>query len=78
MSNWLNRPSFSTKKTPARKIANSLANKDLSPKRIEKELGSNIGEIKINLGEQQAIFDQGIWKPGKIYHLYLLVITYLI
>lgn len=65
MPNWLNKTTFSPKKTPTRKASSSLASKDLSPRRIEKELGPNIGEIRICLGDQQAVFDGGIWVPGK-------------
>ncbi|XP_011306984.1 protein chibby homolog 1 [Fopius arisanus] len=59
---------FSPKKTPIRKASISLANKDLSPKRIERELGSDIGSIRIRLGEQEATFDGGNWIPetGKV------------
>lgn len=59
---------FSPKKTPQRKVSISLATKDLSPKRIEKELGPDIGQIRLRLGDQQATFDGGTWIPesGKI------------
>ena len=57
---------FSPKKTPTRRAGVFLANKDLSPKRIEKELGPNVGPIRLKLGEQEAIFDAGLWIPGKI------------
>lgn len=59
---------FSPKRTPTRKASVSLANKDLSPKRIERELGPEVGPIKLRLGEQEATFDSGIWIPqtGKI------------
>lgn len=57
---------FSPKKTPARKVGVFLANKDLSPKRIEKELGPNIGPIHLKLGDQEAVFESGLWIPGKI------------
>ncbi|XP_015122757.1 protein chibby homolog 1 [Diachasma alloeum] len=59
---------FSPKKTPIRKASVSLANKDLSPKRIERELGPDIGAIRIRLGEQEATFDGGNWIPetGKV------------
>ena len=60
---------FSPKKTPTRKASVSLANKDLSPKRLEKELGPDIGQIRISLGEQQAVFENGMWIPGKIYKI---------
>ncbi|OXU30860.1 hypothetical protein TSAR_001330 [Trichomalopsis sarcophagae] len=68
MPHWLNKTSFSPKKTPTRKASVSLSSKDLSPKRIEKELGPNIGEIRICLGDQQAVFDGGLWVPesGKV------------
>ncbi|XP_014209437.1 protein chibby homolog 1 [Copidosoma floridanum] len=68
MPNWLNKTSFSPKKTPTRKASVSLASKDLSQKRIEKELGPNVGEIRICLGDQQAVFDGGLWIPetGKV------------
>lgn len=40
----------------------------MSPKRIEKELGPDIGQIRLRLGDQQATFDGGTWIPesGKI------------
>ncbi|XP_008556750.1 protein chibby homolog 1 [Microplitis demolitor] len=59
---------FSPKKTPLRKAPTSLANRDLSPKRIERELGPEIGPIKIRLGDHEAVFDGGTWIPdsGKI------------
>lgn len=55
---------FSPKKTPLRKASISLANKDLSPKRIERELGPDVGPIRLRLGDQEATFDSGIWIPG--------------
>lgn len=55
---------FSPKKTPLRKAPTSLANRDLSPKRIERELGPEIGPIKIRLGDHEAVFDGGTWIPG--------------
>ncbi|XP_029041801.1 beta catenin antagonist chibby [Osmia lignaria lignaria] len=59
---------FSPKKTPTRKAGIFLANKDFSPKRIEKELGPNIGPIRLKLGEQETVFESGVWIPesGKI------------
>ncbi|KAK0085833.1 hypothetical protein PV325_004360 [Microctonus aethiopoides] len=59
---------FSPKKTPLRKASISLANKDLSPKRIERELGPDVGPIRLRLGDQEATFDSGIWIPesGKV------------
>ncbi|KAK0168461.1 hypothetical protein PV327_002258 [Microctonus hyperodae] len=59
---------FSPKKTPLRKASISLANKDLSPKRIERELGPDVGPIRLRLGDQEATFDNGIWIPesGKV------------
>ncbi|XP_043282564.1 protein chibby homolog 1 [Venturia canescens] len=54
---------FSPKKIPTRKADVSLANKDLSPKRIERELGPDIGPIKLRLGDQEATFDEGLWIP---------------
>ncbi|XP_048510047.1 protein chibby homolog 1 [Athalia rosae] len=59
---------FSPKKTPTRKAFVSLANKDLSPKRIEKELGPDVGPIRLRLGDQEAVFDSGQWIPetGKV------------
>lgn len=45
-----------------------LANKNFSPKRIEKELGPNIGPIRLKLGDQETVFESGSWIPesGKI------------
>ncbi|KAH0945684.1 hypothetical protein HN011_005224 [Eciton burchellii] len=59
---------FSPKKTPTRKAAIFLANKNLSPKRIERELGPEVGPIRLRLGDQEAIFESGVWIPesGKI------------
>ncbi|XP_017767244.1 PREDICTED: protein chibby homolog 1 isoform X2 [Eufriesea mexicana] len=59
---------FSPKKTPTRKVGVFLANKDFSPKRIEKELGPNIGPIRLKLGDQETVFESGSWIPesGKI------------
>ncbi|XP_014472634.1 PREDICTED: protein chibby homolog 1 [Dinoponera quadriceps] len=59
---------FSPKKTPTRKASVFLANKNLSPKRIEKELGAEVGPIRIHLGDQEAVFESGIWIPesGKV------------
>lgn len=54
---------FSPKKTPTRKAFVSLVNKDLSPKRIEKELGPDVGPIRLRLGDQEAVFDSGQWIP---------------
>ncbi|XP_054008829.1 protein chibby homolog 1 [Hylaeus anthracinus] len=54
---------FSPKKTPTRKAGVFLANKDLSPKRIEKELGPNVGPIRLKLGDQEAVFESGLWIP---------------
>lgn len=55
---------FSPKKTPTRKASTFLMNKDLSPRRIEKELGPDIGSIRIRLGDQEAVFENGLWIPG--------------
>lgn len=71
MTNWLNKPNFSPKKTPTRKATVSLASKDLSPKRIEKELGPNVGEIRICLGDQQAVFESGLWVPGILISIFI-------
>ncbi|CAK9834426.1 Protein chibby homolog 1 [Anthophora retusa] len=59
---------FSPKKTPSRKAGISLANKDFNSKSIEKELGLNIGPIRLKLGDQETIFEAGSWIPesGKI------------
>lgn len=58
---------FSPKKTPTRK-ALAFLNKNLSPKRIEKELGPEVGPIRLRLGDQEAIFEAGLWIPesGKV------------
>ncbi|XP_043252465.1 protein chibby homolog 1 [Colletes gigas] len=59
---------FSPKKTPTRKVGVFLINKDLSPKRIEKELGPNVGPIRLKLGDHETVFESGLWIPesGKI------------
>ncbi|KYN28288.1 Protein chibby like protein 1 [Trachymyrmex cornetzi] len=55
---------FSPKKTPTRKASVFLANKNLSPKRIEKELGPEVGPIRLRLGDQEAIFEAESGKVG--------------
>lgn len=55
---------FSPKKTPTRKASVFLANKNLSPKRIEKELGPEVGPIRLRLGDQETVFEAGLWIPG--------------
>ncbi|KAI4489068.1 PREDICTED: protein chibby homolog 1 [Polistes canadensis] len=59
---------FSPKKTPTRKASTFLINKDLSPNRIEKELGPDVGPIRLRLGDQEAVFENGVWIPesGKV------------
>ncbi|XP_031833096.1 beta catenin antagonist chibby [Nomia melanderi] len=59
---------FSPKKTPTRKVGVFLINKDLSPQRIEKELGPNVGPIRLKLGDQETVFESGVWIPesGKV------------
>lgn len=54
---------FSPKKTPLRKAPISLSNTDLSPQRLEKELGPEVGPIRICLGDMQAVFENGVWIP---------------
>lgn len=56
---------FSPKKTPLRKAPISLSNTDLSPQRLEKELGPEVGPIRICLGDMQAVFENGVWIPGE-------------
>lgn len=51
-----------------------LANKDFSPKRIEKELGPNIGPIRLKLGDQETVFESGSWIPGKFYYIFTIVL----
>ncbi|KZC11860.1 Protein chibby like protein 1 [Dufourea novaeangliae] len=58
---------FSPKKTPTRKAGVFLVNKDLSPQRIEKELGPNVGPIRLKLGDQEAIFESESGKVGGTY-----------
>ncbi|XP_012287252.1 protein chibby homolog 1 isoform X2 [Orussus abietinus] len=54
---------FSPKKTPTRKVSISLVNSNSSPQRIEKELGSQVGPVRICLGNQKAVFEDGQWIP---------------
>lgn len=73
---------FSPKKTPTRKVSTFLINKDLSPKRIEKELGPDIGSIRIRLGDQEAVFENGLWIPGTetklfYYYFYAFVVIFI-
>lgn len=57
-------------------------NKDLSPKRIEKELGPDIGSIRIRLGDQEAVFENGLWIPGTqtelfYYYFYTFIVIFI-
>jgi len=65
---------FSPKKTPTRKASVFLANKNLSPKRIERELGPEVGPIRLRLGDQEAVFEAGSWIPGECFICYLYIL----
>lgn len=70
---------FSPKKTPTRKVGVFLANKNFSPKRIEKELGPNIGPIRLKLGDQETVFESGSWIPGKFcIDIFILFLYYFV
>lgn len=68
---------FSPKKTPTRKATVFLANKNLSPKRIEKELGPEVGPIRLRLGDQEALFESGIWIPGEYYFILNMIYIFI-
>lgn len=52
-----------TKKTQNRKSISTLS-KELNARRIEREFGSDVGPIKLRLGDQETVFQGGVWIPG--------------
>jgi hypothetical protein len=55
---------FSLKKPSPRKIELSVIDKELGPEKASQELGLVVGPIKLKLGEQESVFDNGEWVPG--------------
>ncbi|KAG8221887.1 hypothetical protein J437_LFUL006705 [Ladona fulva] len=52
---------FNPKKTPPRKAPLSAVHSGLSAKRAQEELGADIGEIKLKLGDIESVFEDGDW-----------------
>jgi hypothetical protein len=56
---------FLPKKPTPRKVELSVINKELQPEKASQEVGLEIGPIKLKLGDQESLFDNGEWVPGK-------------
>jgi hypothetical protein len=55
---------FFPKKPSSRKVELSVINKELSPEKASQEVGLEVGPIKLKLGDQESVFDNGEWVPG--------------
>ena len=55
---------FFPKKPSARKTELSVIEKELGPEKASQEVGLEIGPIKLKLGDQESVFDNGEWVPG--------------
>jgi hypothetical protein len=55
---------FCPKKPTPRKVELSILNKELGPEKALQDLGLEIGPIKLKLGDQESLFDNGEWVPG--------------
>jgi hypothetical protein len=55
---------FSPKRPSPRKVELSVINKELVPDKASQDLGLEIGPIKLKLGDQESLFDNGEWVPG--------------
>jgi hypothetical protein len=55
---------FFPKKPTPRKVELSVINKELVPEKALQDLGLQIGPIKLKLGDQVSLFDNGEWVPG--------------
>jgi hypothetical protein len=55
---------FFPKKPTPRKAELSTINKELAPEKALQDLGLEIGPIKLKLGDQESLFDNGEWVPG--------------
>jgi hypothetical protein len=56
---------FFPKKPSPRKTELSVIDKELGPETASQEVGLEIGPIKLKLGDQESLFDNGEWVPGK-------------
>ncbi|GFG31258.1 hypothetical protein Cfor_03263 [Coptotermes formosanus] len=54
---------FFPKKPSSRKVELSVINKELSPEKASQEVGLEVGPIKLKLGDQESVFDNGEWVP---------------
>jgi hypothetical protein len=55
---------FFPKKPTSRKLELSTINKELAPEKALQDLGLEIGPIKLKLGDQESLFNNGEWVPG--------------
>ncbi|PNF16889.1 chibby-like protein 1 [Cryptotermes secundus] len=54
---------FCPKKPTPRKVELSVLNKELGPEKALQDLGLEIGPIRLKLGDQESLFDNGEWLP---------------
>lgn len=55
---------FCPKKPTPRRVELSILNKELGPEKALQDLGLEIGPIRLKLGDQESLFDNGEWLPG--------------
>ena len=55
---------FFPKKPSPRKTELSVTDKELGLEKASQEVGLEIGLIKLKLGDQESVFDNGEWVPG--------------
>jgi len=55
---------FFPKKPSPRKTELSVIDKELGPEKASQEVGLEVGPIKLKLGDQESVFDDGEWVPG--------------
>lgn len=60
---------FSPKKGAPRK-SQSLSNLNLDASERQVQFGLDYGPIKLKLGPNEMIFDNGLWIPGKLVSMY--------
>jgi hypothetical protein len=55
---------FFPKKPSPRKTGLPVTDKELGPEKASQKVGLEIAWIKLKLGDQESVFDNGEWVPG--------------
>ena len=55
---------FFPKKPSPKKTELSVIDKELGPEKASQEVGFDIGPIKLKLGDQESVINNGEWVPG--------------